>query len=115
MPDQMPVYLFSYGTLQQPEVQLSSFGRLLHGEEDAMTGYQASMMEITDAAVIKASGKRFHPVIHPSDNPQDEITGQVFRITESELLAADAYEVSSYKRVQVTLRSGKNAWVYVRA
>ena len=59
MPDQMPVYLFSYGTLQQPEIQLSSFGRLLHGEEDAMTGYQASMMEITDAAVIKARANAF--------------------------------------------------------
>lgn len=115
MPDPMSVYLFSYGTLQHPEVQLSSFSRLLHGEDDAITGYQTSMMEITDAAVIKASGKRFHPVIRPSDNPQDEITGQVFRITEAELLAADAYEVSSYKRVQVTLRSSKNAWVYVLA
>jgi hypothetical protein len=39
----------------------------------------------------------------------------VFRITDAELTAADAYEVADYKRVLVPLRSGNKAWVYVRA
>jgi gamma-glutamylcyclotransferase (GGCT)/AIG2-like uncharacterized protein YtfP len=115
MSDQRTVLLFSYGTLQQDEVQLSSFGRLLEGQEDAMVGYRQSLVEITDPEVIRKSGKRFHPIVEASDNPGDEVAGRVFRITEAELKAADAYEVSDYKRVEVLLRSGNSAWVYVRA
>ena len=40
MSDERTVLLFSYGTLQQDEVQLSSFGRLLDGEDHAMVGYR---------------------------------------------------------------------------
>ena len=29
--------------------------------------------------------------------------------------AADAYEVSAYKRIEAVLKSGKSAWVYVKA
>jgi gamma-glutamylcyclotransferase (GGCT)/AIG2-like uncharacterized protein YtfP len=115
MSDQRTVLLFSYGTLQQDEVQLSSFGRLLDGHADAMVGYRQSMVEITDPEVIRKSGKRFHPIVEPSDNPGDEVEGKVFRITDAELKAADDYEVSDYKRVQALLRSGSSAWVYVRA
>jgi hypothetical protein len=39
----------------------------------------------------------------------------VFEITTEELAAADRYEVSEYTRVLVTLKSGVNSWVYVRA
>ena len=62
MSDQRTVLLFSYGTLQLDEVQLSSFGRLLEGQADAMVGYRQSQIEITDPEVIKTSGKRFHPI-----------------------------------------------------
>ena len=34
---------------------------------------------------------------------------------KAELLAADAYEVSDYRRIAVTLRSGLEAFVYVDA
>jgi gamma-glutamylcyclotransferase (GGCT)/AIG2-like uncharacterized protein YtfP len=115
MSDARTVLLFSYGTLQQDEVQLSSFGRLLEGQEDAMVGYRQSLIEITDPDVIRTSGRRFHPIVEVSDKPDDEVKGRVFRITDSELAAADAYEVSDYKRIQVRLRSGSTAWVYVRA
>jgi len=115
MSDQRTVLLFSYGTLQQDEVQLSSFGRLLEGQQDAMVGYRQSLVEITDPEVIRKSRKRFHPIVEASDNPGDEVKGKVFRITDAELKAADDYEVSDYKRIQVLLRSGNSAWVYVRA
>src|ERR1700755_201852 len=103
MSDQRTVLLFSYGTLQLDDVQLSSFGRLLEGQADAMVGYRQSQLEITDPEVIKTSGKRFHPIVAPSDNPADEVHGMVFKITDSELKAADAYEVADYKRVEVRL------------
>jgi hypothetical protein len=109
------VYLFSYGTLQNEAVQLSSFGRRLAGALDAMPGYRQSLVEITDPAVLATSGERFHPIVEPSSNPADEVAGTVFQVTPAELAAADAYEVADYARVSVRLKSGIEAWVYVRA
>jgi gamma-glutamylcyclotransferase (GGCT)/AIG2-like uncharacterized protein YtfP len=48
-------------------------------------------------------------------NPADEVAGSVFEITAEELAAADQYEVPDYERVAVELKSGAQAWVYVRA
>jgi Gamma-glutamyl cyclotransferase, AIG2-like len=115
MADPATIHLFSYGTLQSDSVQLASFGRLLQGSDDAMPGFCKDMLEITDPDVLKTSGERFHPVVSPSPNPADEVAGKVFRITADELAAADRYEVADYKRIEVMLKSGTNAWVYVKA
>ena len=80
-----------------------------------MLGYAQSLVEITDPDVIRTSGSRFHPIVAPSSDPGAAVEGTVFRITEAELAAADAYEVDDYKRVKVRLRSGIEAWVYVKA
>lgn len=109
------VRLFSYGTLQQETVQLASFCRLLAGRPDAMRGYRCDMLEITDPEVIRTSGKRFHPVVSESGDPADEVAGTLFEITAAELAAADSYEVADYRRVMVRLKSGTEAWVYVKA
>lgn len=109
------LHLFSYGTLQLESVQLASFGHRLTGQADAMPGFRKEMVEITDPDVLAKSGERFHPIVVPSANPADTVTGTVFLITEEELVAADEYEVSDYKRIEVVLASGKKAWVYVKA
>ncbi|TAJ82928.1 gamma-glutamylcyclotransferase family protein [Reyranella sp.] len=109
------VWLFSYGTLQQDEVQLATFGRRLEGRADALPGYATSLLEIKDADVIATSGKTHHLLALPTGNPADEIAGVVFKITPEELAAADTYEVSDYKRVAVRLKSGLEAFVYVAA
>jgi len=109
------ILLFSYGTLQLESVQLSSFGRKLTGQNDAMPGFKKTFVEITDPDVLAKSGERFHPIVSPSDDPNDSVDGMVFEITADELAAADRYEVSDYKRVEVTLRSGLKAWVYIAA
>ncbi len=109
------IHLFSYGTLQLDQVQISTFGRRLDGHADAMPGWRTEMLEITDPDVLKTSGERFHPVVMPSDDPADSVAGKVFVITPEELERADSYEVSDYKRVEVTLASGTTAWVYVKA
>jgi hypothetical protein len=111
----MTVRLFSYGTLQQPKVQMETFGRLLKGGADALPGYRRELVRITDPEVIRASGADHHPIVLESAEPTDAVEGAVFEITEAELAAADTYEVADYKRVAVTLRSGVEAWVYVKA
>lgn len=115
MSEPADILLFSYGTLQLAQVQLSSFGRLLEGEDDAMIGYRTEMIEITDPDVLRESGQRFHPLVVSSETADDEVKGKVFRITAKELAAADAYEVSDYRRIEVPLKSGRHAWVYVKA
>jgi len=115
MDDARDILLFSYGTLQLESVQLASFGRRLDGEADAMPGYTRTMVEITDPAVLAASGERFHPIVSPSGDAADEVAGTVFHVTAGELAAADRYEVADCRRVQVRLKSGRNAWVYVKA
>ena len=109
------IRLFSYGTLQDKKVQVASFGRELQGQPDAMPGYRQTMLEITDPEVLATSGQKFHPIVEESPDSQDEVRGTVFEITAQELAAADQYEVSDYKRVSVQLKSGLQAWVYVRA
>jgi gamma-glutamylcyclotransferase (GGCT)/AIG2-like uncharacterized protein YtfP len=106
--------LFSYGTLQQDEVQRATFGRLLEGARDALVGFRLEMLEITDADVIAKSGRRFHPVVVRSGDDGDRVEGSVFVITPAELGAADAYEVNDYERVEAELASGSRAWVYVK-
>jgi gamma-glutamylcyclotransferase (GGCT)/AIG2-like uncharacterized protein YtfP len=107
-------HLFSYGTLQQPGVQMASFGRLLKGTPDALPGWKTEMVEITDAEVFCKSGERFHPILVPGEAP-DEVAGMVFEISAEELASADRYEVADYKRIAVRLKSGIDAWVYVKA
>jgi hypothetical protein len=85
------IRLFSYGTLQQENVQLETFGRLLNGETDALPGYGLAMVEITDPQVVATSGAAFHPIVTASDDPADEVAGAVFEITAAELAAADAF------------------------
>lgn len=115
MTTSVAILLFSYGTLQDKNVQVASFGRELQGRADAMPGYRQTLLEITAPEVLATSGKKYHPIVEQSPDSNDEVSGTVFEITAQELAAADKYEVSDYKRVSVTLKSGLEAWVYVRA
>lgn len=109
------VWLFSYGTLQQEDVQLTILGRRLAGRSDALAGYATSTVEITDPVVIATSGKSRHSIVRPTGRAGDEVAGTVFRITQAELAATDAYEVADYRRIAVRLKSGLEAFVYVAA
>ncbi len=108
-------WLFSYGTLQQEGVQLSTFGRLLTGRPDRLPGFRLAEVRITDPHVLAESGKAIHPIASPSTDPADAIEGMVFQVTPAELADADRYEVADYTRVAARLASGIQAWVYVAA
>ena len=110
----MPL-LFSYGTLQQEGVQLSTFGRRLEGTPDNLVGFTIAILKIENPEVISKSGKEYHPIAKMTDSTHNRIPGSVFEITDDELRLSDQYEVDVYKRVKTTLESGKVAWVYVEA
>ena len=105
--------LFSYGTLQQENVQLENFGRILEGSKNILPRYCLDEIEITDEFVLKTSKKSFHPILFFTGNEEDEVDGTVFKITSTELLKADSYEVDNYERIEVILKSGIKSWVYV--
>ncbi|MBO9690609.1 gamma-glutamylcyclotransferase family protein [Chryseobacterium sp.] len=106
-------YLFSYGTLQKEQVQLETFGRLLEGQKDILSGYKINMLEITDPEVLRKSGQKYHPVLQFSGNKDDQIEGMLFDVSETEILQADEYEVDDYKRIETIFKSGKKGFIYV--
>jgi len=107
--------LFSYGTLQQEEVQVATFGRRLAGRTDELPGFRQSLVTIDDPEVVATSGKTHHPIVKFTGKDSDRVAGTVFEITDTELANADKYEVAAYKRVDASLASGLHAWVYVDA
>jgi gamma-glutamylcyclotransferase (GGCT)/AIG2-like uncharacterized protein YtfP len=107
------VALFSYGTLQQGEVQLATYGRELAGSPDALLGYVLAPVVIDDPHVVAISGSGVHTIARPTANPADRIPGVLFELTDAELEATDGYETNAYARVEVILESGRRAFVYV--
>jgi gamma-glutamylcyclotransferase (GGCT)/AIG2-like uncharacterized protein YtfP len=111
----MPL-VFSYGTLQQAGVQLSTFGRLLQGHRDELPGFERSLVRIEDPQIVAASGETHYTNVTFIGNKDRRVSGTVFEITDAELAAADRYEqLAAYKRILVMLASGKEAWAYVDA
>lgn len=107
-------FLFAYGTLQTEAVQLATFGRRLEGQHDALVGYRLVLVESADQEFAKTSGTAQHRSLQPTGLTSDFVAGTVFRVTPQELEQADEYEPTDYHRVQVPLRSGGTAWVYVQ-
>ena len=111
----MPL-LFSYGTLQQENVQLSTFGRRLNGQSDELPRFEPSFVKIEDPQVVATSGKTHHANVTFNGNENSRVPGMVFEITDAELASVDEYEVAFfYERVAAMLASGRQAWVYLHA
>lgn len=109
----MPL-LFSYGTLQEKQVQLETFGRILEGTDDFLIGYKLGYVEITDPEVLRKSGQKFHPIIDFTADKNDSVAGVLFEVSNNEIQQADAYEVSDYKRIETTFSSGRKGFIYVK-
>jgi gamma-glutamylcyclotransferase (GGCT)/AIG2-like uncharacterized protein YtfP len=99
----MPL-LFSYGTLQQEDVQQSTLGRRLNGQKDELLEFEQSSVK---------SGQTQHANVTFNGNKQSRLPGMRFEINDAELAKIDAYETAfSYERVLALLASGRRAWVY---
>ena len=107
----MPL-LFSYGTLQRPDVQLETFGRRLSGWPDELVGFEQKSFRVDDPAFAAKSGTADHTIVAFDGNPESRVKGTVLEVTDGELARSDAYEPEGYLRVEAALASGKRAWVY---
>jgi len=109
----MPL-LFSYGTLQDEDVQRSTFGRRLDGQRDELPRFEPALVRIEDPQVTAALGRTHHANVTFNGNEDSRVSGTVFEVTDAELARADEFEAASeYRRVAAVLASGRRAWVYV--
>ena len=98
-------YLFTYGTLQDLSIQKQVFGRTLVGIHDVLNGYDISLEKIMGRYLV----------IEKAINKESKIEGIVYELQDNELLKVDLYEGEAYKKTKVVLKSGKSAWVYIKA
>lgn len=98
-------FLFVYGTLKDPKVQLKIIGRILPLKKDAIIGFKKSAIAI--------EGNKYL-CISKDPKSKRKMTGYLLEITNSELAKIDDYETDNYKRIEATLESGKEAWVYIK-
>lgn len=97
-------YLFTYGTLQDVQVQHYIFGRELEGKPDVLPGFQKQ-----ENAVY---GR--YPLVVETNDAKDGVAGVAYLVTDEDLSKADIYETSAYQRKLHTLVSGLEAWLYVK-
>lgn len=110
----MPL-LFSYGTLQEEDVQRDLFGRTLTSQKDVLLGYRQELAEVKDPEFACTSGKSLHAILRWDGSDLARVEGSALEVSEAELNIADEYEPVEYKRVLAQLASGKETWVYVDA
>ena len=107
--------LFSYGSLGGGELQLDTFGRVVHTETDVLPGYTTSLSRRPDPRIAERIGPITQRVLRRTGDPRDKVVGTVLRLSEAELDAADELVGPPFRRLPVTLESGRGAWVYVAA
>ena len=106
--------LFSYGTLQQEDVQLAAFGRRLDGRRDELLACEPALVPIDDPGVAARLGTTHHANVRFTGNGASRVAGTVFEVSDAELGRADDFEAAfAYERVAASLASGQQTWVYV--
>jgi len=96
--------LFVYGTLRDSEVPKKVFGRTEVGKPDVLEGYERSQVVVEDETF---------PALVPKEG--SIIDGLVLEVNNGELAKIDHYETDAYVRKRVNLKSGSQAWVYLKS
>src|SRR5947209_6827339 len=105
----MKELLFSYGTLQRPDVQLRLFGRTVTTSSDQLPGFRLRSIEISNPEFLDEGEDPVQKIIEPTGKATDLVTGNTLELTEEELRQCDAYEPPEYRRIPVQLESGRQA------
>lgn len=96
-------YLFTYGTLQDKEVQQMVFSRILTGSED----------HLKEHTISKELVGGLYPTVKSSPKSVKGVPGILYVISKDELQRVDVYEGDAYYRKKAMLASGIKAWVYL--
>jgi hypothetical protein len=95
--------LFSYGTLQDKKVQLSTFGRKLTGKSDILSGYKLLQLKISDPDVIITSGKEIHPMLVHTGNKNDTVAGGLYKHRRNQKISINIIDYFMLHRFNFTL------------
>lgn len=106
-------WLFSYGTLRQPEVQMALFGRRLVERADSLVGFRIDRIVIATPDVVAVSGAAVHRILRRDADATDPVRGAALALDARDLAVADEYEGDNYVRVTARLGSGLDAFVYI--
>ncbi len=93
--------VFTYGSLLNDSNRSLVLGREVDGVEDILLGYEK----------IPHSKFYIYPTIRKNKN--GVVEGMVFDVSEADMKNLDRYETHHYKRLEVTLKSGKKALAYI--
>ena len=105
------VFIFSYGTLQDRQIQQELYGRTLSGHQDSLSSYILSTINLPENSLEQNT----YFIAEYTGNPNDSIGGFCYEITSAELLITDAYEGAAYTRKSVRLNSGRACLVCIKA
>ncbi len=97
--------IFAYGTLKDPKVQQEIIGRKVLGTPDHLDGCIKSHFQHGDR-------KTYPVIICPIDG--HGVDGVTLEVSGEELKRIDHYEEDFYRRQKVRLKSGVEAWTYVK-
>lgn len=89
------------------------FGRIFQSLTDTLKGFKTTTIEIRDESFLSTGEEKLQQTLIASTDNNDIVKGTVLELTTEELTLADKYEPDNYKRIRVTLESGKKAWVYI--
>jgi len=94
-------------------VQLKLFGRKLIGHVDKLQEYEIRSIEITDEKFLNSGEDKMQKTLVFTGNNKDIVEGKRLEMTTDELILSDSYEPFNYRRKEVTLQSGRKAWIYI--
>ena len=105
LPEPATTHLFVYGTL------------LDHGVQEMVFSRKPEMLEAEISGFVKRENQVAgrYPDLDYTAEPGDVVKGQVLVLNKHELPLVDHYEGRAYQRVEVVLKTGVKAWVYVNA
>lgn len=105
----MPL-LFTYGTLQNNNIQRQLFGKEIHGTKDFLRCYKLETIKIPKNHPLAET----YFIARYTGNQNDKIDGTVYKLDNNELVITDKYEGSSYQRKTILLNSNKEAIIYCK-
>lgn len=100
------IKIFSYGTLWDPIIQKSVFGRTFDIDQDMdyISGWDIINVKMYDD---------YYNVLIPGDS-SSVIMGAIVNIPEELLDVVDEYEGKEYKRISIKTMTGNDCQVYVK-
>jgi gamma-glutamylcyclotransferase (GGCT)/AIG2-like uncharacterized protein YtfP len=94
--------LFVYGTLKEPSIQKRVIWREIQGTPEVLESFAIYK--------VKLESKVYPMIVRKVGS---EVSGLAIYVTAEELKRIDYYETEAYARQEVTLKSGKDTWVYL--